>query len=498
VSSVGKAGKDALLYLPGRLVVGCIGFVVLPLLTHVFPDAAEIGRYDLTLRFTQFLHILLTAWLGTSMVRYYADYTGRGQSTVFYTVILCLRRVGIILGVVFLGGIYVWGPDALVHSYRDLLPVGALVFVGFAMFETDQMLLRAKGRAGAFSVSLIVTTLGKFVLGFLIVFVFKTGIEGILWGSALFPLLIHAAWLRKEFGASRLLPQKDDRPFIKELLFFGLPIAISGTLRFALSNADRFFLRWLTGTDDAVGMFAVGNLFGDQPISLLSATLMLAAFPEISRIYDQESRANAERFLAQITRIYLLITMLLVALTIAGAPFVFKFIIAGKAQNSWDVVPYIAGATFVLGISNYAGLGVYMGKRSDKLLWCTAIGLAANMGLNVVFIPFMGYVGCGVARFIANAIFLTAVTVASSRYLHWHFPFLTLVRSFLAALCAGSFLFAVGHFTLIGLPVVPGMALLAVLASLAVATYGTVLFVTREVSKENLSNWFRLLIKPSK
>lgn len=146
------------------------------------------------------------------MVRYYADYAVRRQSTILYTVILCLRRFGIVIGISFLFRVYLWGPDALVYSHHDLLSVGALVFVGFAMFETDQMLLRAKGRAGAFSLSLIIKTLDKFVPGFLIVFVSKTGIESILWGSAVLLFFVHAVWLCKEFESSRLLPKKDDRP----------------------------------------------------------------------------------------------------------------------------------------------------------------------------------------------------------------------------------------------------------------------------------------------
>jgi len=497
VGSLGKAGKDALLYLPGRLVVGCVGFVVLPVLTHLFPDPADIGRYDLTLRFAQFLHFLFTAWLGTALVRYYADYSSENRASTFYTVIVWWRRAGVLAGFLVAIGVYFWGPDSLFETFRDLILLGGLVFVSLAVFETDQMLLRAKGLAAMFSVYLIITTVGKFILGFALVLLFHRGIGAILWGTAVVPYLVHVIWSRGQYGYHTVFPKRNDYPFLKEFFFFGLPIALSGLLRFSLSNADRFFLRWLTGTDEQVGMFAVGNLFGDQPISLLSSTLMLAAYPEISRIYDQQSREQSEQFLAQVTRIFLIVSLPLTALTIAGAPFVFRLIISGKTSEAWDVVPFIAAATFVLGLANYGSLGLYMGKRSDLMLWCTAASLIVNMVFNVAVIPSLGYIGCGGARFAANLIFLLAVSFGSRRFLAWHFPWKTLLRTGIAAAVSAGGIYFVAQYSLEGATLVPGMTLLGFLALCAFGVYGLILFLTREIEKQHVVAALRLFGRSS-
>ena len=472
-----------MLYLPGRIVAGGVGLVVIPLLTHVFPDTAEIGRYDLTTRFAQFLHTLTVFWLGTVIVRFYPAYRERGESSVFFTVVTWLRGVGIAIGLVLILLAYRYGPSAILGSFRHLLGVGALVFLGFALFESDQMVLRAKGRASAFSLALSINVLAKYGIGFAVALSLGTGIGGVLLGVGIAPVMLHAVWLRREYEHARLRLEPRDRQFMKEALAFGAPVGLTAVLTFLLGNSDRYLLRALTRSDEVVGMFAVGNLFGEQPVALLSSTLILAAFPEISRIYDCTTRTEAEEFLGQVTRLYFLIAMPVAVLVSAVSPALFSLVISGSARHAWDVVPLVAGAAVLAGLSHYATLGIYMAKRTGRLLLCICVGLILNIGMNGVLIPRMGYMACGIARLAANAALVLALAATSQRYLRWRFPFTALARSSLAALAGAASVLGLGYGILPCCPFPWGLATLAVLAIVGAGVYAAVLVITGEITQ---------------
>lgn len=495
MNSVGKAGKDALLYLPGRIVAGGVGFVVIPLLTYFFPDAAEIGRYDLTMRFAQFLHTLTVIWLGTIIVRFYPACCERGESSVFFTAVWWLRSMGIAAGLVLSLLAYQYGPGSILGSVRHLLWAGALVFLGSALFDSDQMVLRAKGRASAFSLALSINVLAKYAMGFSIAVCMQTGIVGVLFGVGIVPVLLHAVWLRSEYEHVRLRLEPRDRQFMKEALAFGAPVGLTALLGFFLRNLDRYLLRGLTGSDELVGMFAVGNLFGEQPVVLLTSTLIFAAFPEISRIYDCTTRTEAETFLGQVTRVYLLVAIPVAVLASAvGAPF-FSFAISGNARHAWDVVPLIAGAAVLSGLSHYATLGVYMAKRTGILLVCMAAAVVFNAGLNVLLIPRLAYLGCGVARLFASGALVLLLASTSRRHLQWRFPWGALTRSSLAAFTAAASVLGLWYGIAPHYPFPWGLALLALAVIMGAGVYGAILIVTGEITRAERHALLRFLYR---
>ena len=494
MGSVRQVTKDTVLYLPGKAVAGLAGLIAYPLLTRFFTDD-DIGRYELTMRFVQFLFTFSVMWLNMVILRFYPTYDTPEKRDTYRSVVSSVRGAGLAVGLMVLFLTRVFGPDSLFGSYRDLLDVAALVFVGFSLFETGQTMLRAQGRPIIFSAALAANVTLKLALGFLIALGLGVGIKGMLWGAGLVPIFSYGLVMHRHFGRIRVRLTAAQRQFLAELVPFGAPVCMTALLVFFLGSSDRYLLRYLTRDDGLVGVFSVGNIVAEQPMTLLASVMMLAVLPAASRVYDTEGRSATEALLGAVTRLYFLVALpAAMLLSVLARPF-FMAVISNEPRQAFVVVPWIAFATMMFGLSQYASIGLLMAKRTHPLFIGTALAVAVNIGCNWMLIPVYGYLGCGMARLIANSLLIAVFALASARHLHWRFPFKSLGRIALASAALGFGLYKLtAYIPRDGHPA----AVLLILAALSCAgllLYTIVLLVLGEISRDEMAQLRRYLAK---
>ncbi len=474
-----QIAKDTLVYLPGRIVPAAIALVAVPILTACFA-AKDMGRYDLTVRLVAFLSTFGALWLSTTVMRFYPSYEQRGRLDVFGRAVAAARAWALVAGLAILAVIWALGPDRLFASYRGLMAVAACVFVSQGLFESGLAMARAKNDPARFSIASVVNAVAKLPLGIGLALYVAHDISGMLWGTAFVTFVVYAVMMRRDFASPPLRLDAPEKAAMREMLAYGMPIALSLTLNFFLGNSDRFFLKYYR-SDAEVGAFSVVTMLIDQPMSLVFQTLMLAVFPTVAASFETEGREATEQLIGRMTRVYFLLALPACVL-LASLAYPIMHIVAQREEfrQAYTVGPWLAFASLAYGLHYYASLGLHLARKTGQLLIATLASIAINIGGNWLLVPAHGYDACGAVRLISNATLVIAVAAMASRYIHWSLPWKSVLRTAAAAAITGAFLYAAST----RLPV--NLATLSALLATGALVYGALLMLFRELGWNEL------------
>jgi len=486
--STERVRRESVLYLPGKLIRALTGALIYPILAVAFA-AEEVGRYDLSIRFVDFLYTLCALWLGTVIVRYYSAFHERNEKPAYLNVVGLIRLAGVGVGL----GLLLMPRLLAPAPYHPLLSAAALMFIGYTLFETGLMMLRAKSKAVAYSACTATAAVGRVVVGLLLALGLGMGVKGMIWGVAIMHLALYFTVMRPHFASLRLRLTDSERAFLREALVFGLPLGLSALLTFFLGNADRYLLRIFRG-DAEVGLFAVASQFGEQPVFVLYSSIMLAVFPAAARVFDRDGRRAAEAFNRSTTRNYLFLAApIVVLLGVLSKPFLGMF--PREYAMTYPVMPWVAAGAFLHGLAQYPGMGLLITKRTPLMLGVNAIAVAVNLTVGCVLIPRLGFIGCGVTRVISGCVLVVVMALATRRCLAWSIPMLSVVRVGAAAAITGLAVHA-GYSLLPAQMAIPLTLCALTLASCAgIVLFATLLLLLREIRFRNLVDGIRGLIR---
>lgn len=427
-------GLDALLYVPGRAIPALVQVLTVTVLTQYF-SVAEVGRYDLAFRFALCLCTATVLWLNMAVLRFYPAHAERDTLGPFFSVLAWLRYALMALGAVV--GVLCWrfGPDGLFGSYRDLLLPATTVFLGYTLYESGLAVLRARRKPLRYSIAASVNALVRLPLAVALFAWWGFGVSGMLWALTFTYVVSHAVFLWGETGRATFTLGDRERAIARAIVLYGLPVAGAQLLNFFLGNLDRYFIQQLRGEAE-VGLYAVATNLIEQPMMLVFQTFTMAIFPSVATAWEQHGRETTEGLIRGITRMYLSVCIPIGSFLAVFSSDIFQVLARGNAAQAHTAAPWIALAAFLYGLHYLANFGLHLAHRTGLLLAVTVAALALNAGLNLWLVPTHGFVGAGLARVGANAVFVLLLVVLSRRYLTWQFPWISLLRIGVVSLVA--------------------------------------------------------------
>jgi O-antigen/teichoic acid export membrane protein len=81
-----------------------------------------------------------------------------------------------------------------------------------------------------------------------------------------------------------------DLRLVRDLLAYGLPLAVTFALNFIVHSSDRILLGWLISYE-AAGTYAAGYDLTQMSLTLLMMVVNLAAYPQIVRSLETEGQS---------------------------------------------------------------------------------------------------------------------------------------------------------------------------------------------------------------
>jgi O-antigen/teichoic acid export membrane protein len=235
-----------------------------------------------------------------------------------------------------------------------------------------------------------------------------------------------------------LLWRTFDGVLLRKMLLYGLPLMLAGLAGIANELADRQFLKYLL--PEATSMDDLG-IYG--AIYKLSIFLVLfvqayryAAEPFFFRL-DSET-GDSRQMNARVLRYFTLVLGAVVIGLNAALP-VIKHFIDEKFWAGLQAAPILIAANFVLGLNTHLSIWYKLANKTWFAGIVTGVGLLFTIGLNLWWIPQMGWMGAAWATFISYLVMAILNALLGRKYAPVPYAWKVLLTYFISSLLLGFF-----------------------------------------------------------
>lgn len=439
--------REVSLYLPSFVVPGVTSFISLVVLGRVL-GVALYGDYALAASVVSVAGGLFGEWLGQTTLRFSGEQIEGRLSLVALTsntIVLLLASCG--------GGVVILVLGLVPTGHGAMASAAALVVVGTIASKALFARLRLMHGAGPYtSASLVAATLGPGV-GLALVVArpqpqwFFVG-QSIGVGASL-ALAWRLCGPRPATVSVRTL--EIDRAVLREMLAYGVPIAVTAIGGYALSVLDRFMIAALANSAE-LGRYAASYQLADKSVALLFAPLLFALHPALIRSWLRAELHDVRTSLEGAARVLATIgPPLVLLLALLGDPLLRVLVGAGFGGQRW-VILNIAGGALLWNLGTLLHLPLELDKRTTTITVMVLSSAAVNALLNVVLIPAYGALGASIATLLTYVGYcaLAAAVARRAGLVQWAIPWRTLVRSSVLATACAALIIESAHLRTVG------------------------------------------------
>ena len=431
LSSKNTMTRDAMLFLPAKVVEGLLIIACTSLYTHLFYEST-VGTFNFINFNVQIAYLILAGWMANAATRYVGEEFhkdgGRGLFSTVSTVYL------IICAAV---GVFCCGAAVLL---RDPLYLGFMtMFFSYTVFQILNSALIQLGRMRA-SITLSLTSA---VLKLLVAYGLVFGLRN---PSSPFPAICANTVADGVAGIGAIvalgLPQIARlRWFSRELfgkfLRFGVPlmgVSISVTL---LNQIDKYLVVGFFDMD-VYGVYSSNNSIASGLFTMISVGIMRGVYPAVLRGWREGGREAAKPLLDQGARLYLLVAVPAVAGLTAVALPMSRVLFAKGYDAGAPVIAYTALAMLFMGLTEYANKAYELEQSTVHVLQNSAIAAVIKVASSVVLLKTVGFTGGAMGSVVAFASYFLITCVRVRRRFLFRVPVKNLVRIVFSAVLCGA------------------------------------------------------------
>lgn len=410
-ASVGRLGRDTLIYGVGFVLQRAASFIMLPIWTR-YLTAADYGLAQLLQMSLDVASILLAAGLTAAVWRYYFKHEGDRERRAVPVAAWLMMVVFNAIGAVAL----IAGSDLIATRVLDVPEAGYLVVITAISFFLDPclivpvLLMQVQQR----SVLYTVVSVTRLVLQLTLNIVFVVGMELGVYGIVLSTLITYCVlvvpvlvWFFRQTGFPLI------GRVARELFWFSLPYRLTEAGTFTLTFVDRYFLQALHGLA-AVGLYGLAYSFGFLLAYLGQVPFLMAWNPQRFRMVTAP-RAVRDRFYnAGLLLFSCLVLTLAVGIALYAAP-VLQVMSNPEYHPAADLVPLVLLAYVFQAWTQVLEFNIQVSERTQYVTRATWIAVAVILALYWLLIPRYGAWGAAIATAVAFAVRFHAFHIFARR-----------------------------------------------------------------------------------
>ncbi|HIV96988.1 MAG TPA: lipopolysaccharide biosynthesis protein [Candidatus Agathobaculum stercoravium] len=452
--------RDAMLFLPAKIIEGLLVIACSSLYTHLFYQST-VGTFNFINFNVQIAYLILAGWMANSATRYvgeeYHKDKGRGLFSTVATVYLLICAA-----------VAVFSCIAAVVTHDPLYLGFMTMFFSYTIFQILNSALIQLGRMKAsISLSLLSAVL-KLVVAYALVFgmdnpsspfpaiAANTVADGIAGIGAVAALGLPAIVRLRFFS----------RGLFGKFLKYGLPlmgVSISVTL---LNQIDKYLVVGFFDMD-VYGVYSSNNSIASGLFTMISVGIMRGVYPAVLRGWREGGQAAAKPLLDQGVRLYLLVAVPAVAgLTAVSLP-LSRFLFAEGYEAGAPVIAYTALAMLFMGLTEYANKAYELEQSTGQVLQNSAAAAVLKVVSSIVLLQVLGFTGGALGSVVAFASYFIITCVRVRRRFLFHVAPACVARIVVSALLCGAAAYActllpVGNILRLASAVVAGVVVYAV------------------------------------
>jgi O-antigen/teichoic acid export membrane protein len=450
-----QLARDSAIYGISTVVQRLLTFLLTPLYTNVLAPA-ELGDVAQLYSLMALAMVLATVGFEPAFMRYWVESPSRKR-------VLTHAFGGVVASVALVcGGGALAAPAIARVLALSSASAAALVHMACAVVALDGLaaipfaLLRMQRRAAVFATLRVVAVVVNVALNVVFVVQWGWGVEGVMRAAVVSSLV--AAVLAVPMVV-RQLEWTFDAALLGSLVRFGVPTVPAALAAMVVQVADRPLLGWLAGPA-AVGIYNANYRLAIP--MMLAVSVFETAWRPLYLHHADDPKIG--ELLVRALRYFLAVAVVLFALVtlfigdIVAVPIGTGHLIGSAYWEGLPIVPIVMAGYIALGITTAMAASLHVTKRTVLLPAVHGVAAVANVALNLVLIPQLGYVGAAWATVGAYAIGAVATTRAAVRVLPIRYPWRAVV---IAACVCGAIDTSSLLLPLRGMLAVKGLAVLA-------------------------------------
>jgi O-antigen/teichoic acid export membrane protein len=385
-----ELARHSAVYGFGTLVSRFIAVLLLPVYTR-YLTPADYGLIETLIALAAVMTVLLAAGVKSAFFRFYFDEPdGRGRLRVIRTSFwftMASATAGLVAGLVLAGPI-----SDLLFDTSDHADLVRASFVGLWVainYEQMTSLFRVEQRSVAYLIATLINLTLTVGATLLLVVVLDEGPIGVIVGNFTGTLIVYIgllAYRREQLGLEL------DRPLLREMNRFGMPLVPSALFLWILNFSDRFFLVKLSGPRE-VGLYSIGVRMASAIILVLAA--FRTAWPAFA--YSIEDDDEAKRTYSFVLTYIVLVTSWMALGLGVLAPWLVRLLTTEEFYSAERVVAPLAFAAAAFGAYIVVVIGIGRARQTRSNWLISGAAAVLNVALNLLLIPKYGMIGAAIA-----------------------------------------------------------------------------------------------------
>jgi len=430
--------SDSVIYGFGNVASRFVGLILVPLYTRVF-SPAEYGLLDVLLASSIVLYILAESQIVSAVGRSFFEAREQGTLPVLLGTATRLYLFFTLLWSALTALLFV--------VLRPLLPstigwihIAPIVLILFPqqMFALLQLVLRYERRVGiyiGFTIADVVTSgIGSAVA----IFVFHSGIAGVLW-ALVFSKVLWGSCLVIKMRA--MISWKANRDYAKEMLAYGIPVVPSVLTKWGQNYANRYVLAIQLSLSQ-LGLFSLAVQVAGA-VAMVDSAFRQAWDPRAMQLFASQ---DSEAFFARTLHMYLA-GMFLMCSGVALFAIPIVGILAGaRFAAATPIVGFLVFGQMWNGTAHILASGNAWARRTYWNAIAYGSGSVVNVVALVVLAPRWGVLAGGVT-YLAGAViaaWIVLITAQRSHHIPYAIPMLALATLASGSVACGTYYYARG------------------------------------------------------
>jgi O-antigen/teichoic acid export membrane protein len=387
-----------------------LSFILVPLYTKVMPPGSY-GEVTLIFAWFAIFNVLLAYGMETAFFRYYSDDNNKEQ--VVSTSLLSITATTILftlIAIIFQDSLaLLLNIEARYIQYVIfILALDALVIVPFAWLRANQQ----PRRYAIIKITNVAVNLGLNVFFLLLLPGLAGDHPNSIWESMYRPdfqisyifisLLVASALTLLLMGRRYKLPAYTfDRALWSKMVRYGLPVMIAG-IAFTINEVfDRIMLSELLPAE--IAKSEIGKYSACYKLALFMTLFATAFRLGIEPFFFSHSKSeNPQKAYAQITNYFVVLgSVILLAVVVYADQLKLLFVLDSAYWEAMPIVPIIILASFFLGIYHNLSVWYKVTDRTKFGAYISLVGALITIGVNYLFIPYIGYYASAYATLAA-------------------------------------------------------------------------------------------------
>ncbi len=273
---------------------------------------------------------------------------------------------------------------------------------------------------------------------------------------------------------------------LKEELNFAIPTIPSNISSWMVDSSDKYVIGIFLGAA-AVAYYSPSYALGSILLMFLSPFALL--LPSILPKYFEEGNLKQVNIVLKYSmKYFLLITIpAAIGLSLLSKPLLMILTKPEIAMNGYLITPFVCLGAIFMGIYGITNNILILEKKTKILgnIWIL-VGVL-NFVFNIVTVPFIGIIGAALVTMICYFIAFIITIFYSKKYIELPFEYNSLVKTILASVIMGIFVFIMNP---------SGILNVLITIAIAVAIYFVALFLLKGIEKEEFK-FFKEMIKES-